>query len=311
MPTRTYMVVDPRHDHSLRIPRPDLSVRLGTPNACNSCHADKTPQWAADAVQSWHGPTHKGFQHYAEAFHNAWSEAQDAGALLAAAASDHDTPGFARAGALAELAPHLSASNVGLAKASLADPDPIVRIGAIDMLESAEPQQIWPLAAPLLSDPVRGVRVTAADFLAAIPPASQPAEDRAAFARAAEEFVAAQRLNADRPEARLTLGSFYQRAGRPDEAEAEYKAALKLEPQFAPAAVNLADLYRQTGRDQDGEAALRATLVVSPKDAGLHYALGLAADPAEEIRGRPRRIALCGGSRAEQCAQCLCLRSRA
>ncbi len=50
----------------------------------------------------------------------------------------------------------------------------------------------------------------------------------------------------------------------------------KLAPQFAPAAVNLADLYRQTGRDGDGEAALRAAIAVSPKDAGLHYALGLA-----------------------------------
>ena len=276
MPTRTYMVVDPRHDHSLRIPRPDLSVKLGTPNACNACHADKTAQWAADAIQSWHGPERKGFQHYAEAFHDAWSEAQDADPLLAAAASDRETPGFARAGALAELAPNLSTSNVGLAKSSLADPDPMVRIGALDMLASAEPQQIWPLAAPLLSDPVRGVRIRTADLLAAIPLASQPATDRVAFARAADEFVAAQRLNADRPEARLTLGSFYQRTGRTAEAEAEYKAALRLAPQFAPASVNLADLYRQTGRDQDGEASLRSALNVSPKDAGLHYALGLA-----------------------------------
>ena len=43
MPPRTYMVVDPRHDHSMRIPRPDLSVTLGTPNACNNCHRDKPP----------------------------------------------------------------------------------------------------------------------------------------------------------------------------------------------------------------------------------------------------------------------------
>ena len=276
MPTRTYMVVDPRHDHSLRIPRPDLSVKLGTPNACNACHADKTAQWAADAIQSWHNPDSKGFQRYAEAFHDAWSENGDAGALLAAAASDQETPGFARASALAELTPNLSSSNVGLARASLADPDPMVRIGALDMLASAEPQEIWPLAAPLLTDPVRGVRIRAADLVAAIPPASQPAADRAAFARAAEEFVAAQRLNADRPEARLTLGSFYQRSGRTAEAEAEYKAALKLVPQFAPASVNLADLYRETGRDHEGEAALRSALAHSPQDAGLHYALGLA-----------------------------------
>jgi predicted CXXCH cytochrome family protein len=276
MPTRTYMVVDPRHDHSLRIPRPDLSVKLGTPNACNACHADKTAQWAADAVQSWHGPERKGFQRYAEAFHDAWSGGAEPEALLTAAASDRETPGFARAGALADLAPYLSQSTVGLAKSSLADPDPMVRIGALDMLGNAPAQDIWPLAAPLLSDPVRGVRIRAADLLAAVPSTRQPASDRAAFDRAAQEFVAAQALNADRPEARLTLGSFRARRGETAEAEAQYKAALALAPQFAPAAVNLADLYRQTGRDAEGEAVLRASLAASPKDAGLHYALGLA-----------------------------------
>ncbi len=50
MPTRTYMVVDPRRDHSFRIPRPDLSIKIGAPNACNLCHTNKTPQWATDAV---------------------------------------------------------------------------------------------------------------------------------------------------------------------------------------------------------------------------------------------------------------------
>ena len=47
MPARTYMVVDTRHDHSFRIPRPDLSVKLGTPNACNDCHKEKSAEWAA------------------------------------------------------------------------------------------------------------------------------------------------------------------------------------------------------------------------------------------------------------------------
>ena len=42
MPATTYMMVDSRRDHSLRIPRPDLSVSLGTPNACSACHVDET-----------------------------------------------------------------------------------------------------------------------------------------------------------------------------------------------------------------------------------------------------------------------------
>jgi predicted CXXCH cytochrome family protein len=275
MPTRTYMVVDRRHDHSIRVPRPDLSAKLGTPNACNDCHADKSSEWAAAAVERWHGADRKGFQKYAEAFDSAWTDKTNAARLLAAVAADRNTPAIARASALAGLGSHLSPSNVGLARQALSDPDPMVRIGALDMLENVPAAQIWPVVSPLLSDPSRGVRIRAVSLLAAVPTAGQPAADRERFERVAAELVAAQRLNADRPEARSALGSFYARRGLGADAENEYKAALRLSPQFAPGAINLADLYRQHGRDSEGESVLRATLATSPLDAGLHHALGL------------------------------------
>jgi len=275
MPARTYMVVDRRHDHSFRVPRPDLSAQLGTPNACNDCHGDKTAEWAASAIERWHGPTRKGLQNYAEAFHAAWTGRGDAAALLAQVAADPKAPAFVRASALTELAPQLSSANIGLARAGLSEPDPMVRIGALDMLANVSAAQLWPLVSPLLSDSNRGVRIRAAALLAAVPTASQPAVDRERFERATAEFIAAQRLNADRPQAHSTLGNFYARRGLATEAEAEYKAALRLSPQFTPAAINLADLYRQLVRDGDGESVLRAAIATSPRDAGLHHALGL------------------------------------
>ena len=276
MPARTYMVVDRRHDHSFRVPRPDLSAQLGTPNACNDCHGDKTAEWAASAIERWHGPTRKGLQNYAEAFHAAWTGRSDAAALLAQVAADPKAPAFVRASALTELAPQLSSANIGLARAGLSEPDPMVRIGALDMLANVSAAQLWPLVSPLLSDSNRGVRIRAAALLAAVPTASQPAVDRERFERATAEFIAAQRLNADRPQAHSTLGNFYARRGLATEAEAEYRAALRLSPQFTPAAINLADLYRQLVRDGDGESVLRAAIATSPRDAGLHHALGLA-----------------------------------
>ncbi len=275
MPAHTYMVIDERHDHSLRIPRPDLSVKLGTPNACNDCHRDKSPDWAATAIESWYGPKREGFQNYAEAFHAAWSDQPDAATRLAAVAGDASTPAFARASALSDLTPSLSPENGDLVRAGLSDPDPMVRLGALDMLESAPPTQVWSLAAPLLSDRSRGVRIRAASLLAVVPTENQPSADRERFERAAAEFVAAQRLNADRPESRSALGSFFAKRGRSDEAEAEYKAALRLSAQYVPAAINLADLYRSLGRDRDSEDVLRAAITAAPQDAGLHYSLGL------------------------------------
>jgi len=275
MPTRTYMVVDPRHDHSLRIPRPDLSVKLGMPNACNNCHTDKSAQWAVSAIENWYGRNQKGFQNYAEAFHAAWTDRPDAAKLLAAVAADENAPAFARASALTGMAPFLSPANANFARASLSDPDPMVRIGALDMLESVPANQIWPLVSPLLSDPSRGVRIRAVALLAVVPTANQPPADRDRFERAATEFANAQRFNFDRPESRSALGSFFAKRGRAVDAETEFKTALRLSPQYAPAAVNLADLYRVLRRDADGERVLRSALLVSPQDAGLHYALGL------------------------------------
>jgi predicted CXXCH cytochrome family protein len=276
MPTRSYMVVDVRHDHSFRIPRPDISVKSGTPNACNDCHADKPAEWSAAAIELWHGPNRKGFQNYAAAFHSAANDEPDAVKLLAAVVADGNAPAIARASALSELSARATPATLTLAQTAITDTDPMVRMGALDLLENAPLEQRWSIASSLLSDPIRSVRIRTASILAEVPSARLSENDRDRFDRAAEEFIAAQRFNADRPEARSTLGAFYARQGRNSDAEAEYKAALRLSPQFTGAAINLADLYRQTGRDDDGEKVLRATINVVPDDGGLHHALGLS-----------------------------------
>ncbi|WP_442869785.1 tetratricopeptide repeat protein [Bradyrhizobium sp. CCBAU 65884] len=271
MPERRYMVVDRRHDHGFRIPRPDLSVQLGTPNACNDCHRDRSSAWAAQQVEIWFGPQRRGYQTYASAFHAAWSEAAAGQELLAAIAGSSDAPGIVRASALAEL----PRPDVDLIRRGLSDPDPLVRLGALDAMEGIPAEQLWGLASPRLIDPVRGVRIRAAEILASVPSARRPALDRDRFAQAAAEFVTAQRLNADRPDARTALGSFFARQANAAEAESEYRAALRLDPSFAGAAINLSDLYRELGRDSDGEQVLRGAVVASPQNAALHHALGL------------------------------------
>lgn len=275
MPARTYMVIDRRHDHAFRVPRPDLSVKLGTPNACNDCHRDKPAQWSAAAIEQWFGPDRKGFQTFGPALHAARSDQADAAALLGVVAADNNAPAVARATALQELATRISPTSIAAARQGLADPDPMVRIGALDMLENLPAGQIWPLASPLLADPVRGVRIRAASLLASVPTANQPPQDRARFDQAAREFIDAQRANAERPEAHTALANFLARRGQTADAETEYTTALRLSPQYAPAAINLADLYRQLGRDADGETVLRTALVASPGNAAAHHALGL------------------------------------
>lgn len=291
MPTHTYMVVDTRHDHSLRVPRPDLSIQLGTPNACNDCHTDKSAEWAAAAIEGWHGPERKGFQTYGAGFHAAWTNDASTGAALASIASDVHDPGFARAGALAELNAYPTPDTVKIASSALGDADPMVRIGALDMLDGLPLQQRWSIAGKTLADPVAAVRIRAVSLLAGLPASSQPPGYRAAYEIALKEFIEAQRLNSDRPEGRTNLGNLFVREGQADRAEAEYIAALRLNDQHVPAAINLADLYARQGHEDRAEAVLRKSIGLMPRNAALHHALGLSLvrarrtqDALEELR---------------------------
>ncbi len=279
MPTATYMQIDPRHDHSLRVPRPDLSVALGTPNACGACHAREGPAWAAERLRAWLGRDPKGYQGFAEALHAADVHALGAGARLRAVASDPAETPIARASALARLdASHSRAAFAALA-AGLRDANALVRLGALLGLESAPPAA-RNLAAPLLSDPLRALRLEAARVLAEDADALQAGE-RAAFERAAAERVASLRLDADRAEARSALGAFFAQRGELARALVELEAAVALEPAFVAGRANLADAYRALGREAEAERTLREGLVLAPASAPLHHALGLALVRAE------------------------------
>jgi tetratricopeptide (TPR) repeat protein len=275
MPSRTFMVVDARHDHSFRIPRPDLSVSLGTPNACNDCHNDKPAAWASSAIEQWHGPNRKGFQTYAPAFHAASTDHPEARRLLLEVANNNETPSLARATALTLLKPRPSRDTLAAATQAFQDADPIVRIAALDLFEALPHDQRWRQASKLLMDPVRAVRIQAAFTLAEGAPASASQSERDSFKHASAEFIAAERFNADRADARTRLARFYARQGKAKEAEEEYLAALNLDASISPR-VDLADFYRAFGREADSEALLRQTIAMEPLAAAPQHALGLA-----------------------------------
>ncbi len=277
MPPKTYMVVDPRHDHSMRIPRPDLSLTLGTPNACNNCHQDKDASWSVAKINTWYGEKAKGFQTYAQTFHNARNERVGVGQELAGLIRDSKVPDIARATALAEISPYLGPSTIDVLPLALSDDDPLVRMAATGMLDQAPSDVLRVrLAFPMLEDPVRAVRVEAARVLSTIPSGSLSVEQQAIFDKALEEYIAAQLSNADRPEAQTNLGNLY--AVRRDEkgAISAYKMANELSAFYVPAYINLADLYRAMGNEDNADEVLRKAVKIIPGNASLHYALGLS-----------------------------------
>jgi predicted CXXCH cytochrome family protein len=275
MPPRDYMQVDPRHDHSLRIPRPDLSVTLGTPNACNNCHADKSAEWAAAKVQDWYGHVPQGLQNWAATFAATRRGDPRAGEPLLQLIRDTETPNIARATALSQVAPWLNAQSLDILTLGLWDDDPAVRAATVAMLEQVPAGLRVQLAFPFLQDDVRAVRIEAARVLAAVPAGDLDEAQQAALAQGIQEYIESQLANAERAEAQTNLGNLYAQQGKATQAEQAYRTALQLNPAYIPAWVNLADFYRASQDETAASDTLRDALARFPDAADLHYALGL------------------------------------
>ncbi len=294
MPQRTYMVVDPRRDHSFRIPRPDLSEALGTPNACTACHEDQTPAWAAAAIASWHPNPHEPFQQFAATLDDGNRRAPGARQRLLALAAGDNQPGIARSSALDRIDRITSQDAFDVIVRLLDDPDPLVRRSAASLFATLPVEARSPLLA-LAEDPVRDVRLEAARLLAEVPDAALAPEAAVPREILIGEYRKAMESNSDRPESHHNIGLIEIALGRHAKAEQAFRDALRVDPLFVPAAVNLADLLQATGRDAEGGPILEAMIARLPDDPNAHLALGLwmvrngrSADALEDLQAAAR-----------------------
>lgn len=301
MAARTYMVVDPRHDHSFRVPRPDLSVTDGTPNACSGCHADQTAQWAADAVAKWYGEDRRDEPHWGSAFAAVREGRSDAWLRLAEIAVDRETPGIVRGTALEEIGMRgaVTPQGVEAIREGVADPDDWVRLGAVRGGDAIDPRERFDVLGPLLRDPRRAVRVEAARMLASATALGIPDSFREAYDAAFGEFVAMQQANAERDSAHVNLGIAYSRRGNLDAAVAAYREAMRVAPESPVGPVNLADLYRATGNEAEADAVLLAALERNPDNPELVHAHGLLLARRGDYEASLERLAFAAKARPD------------
>ena len=276
MPAKIYMVVDPRRDHSFRIPRPDLSELLGTPNACTLCHDDQSNRSAAKAISDWYLSPQPGYQRYAATLAAARTGSREAVPGLLKLVADTNQPAIARATALSHLGAWLDEQVLAGVDQALTDESAMVRTAALSALDPAPVQIRAARAGRLASDPVRSVRNEAGRLLADVPDEAIAAEALPAVRRAREEYVATQLLNADRPEAQLNLANFYSLAGDSSAAEAAYTEALRLNDNFAPGYFGLGLQKVRAGEPDEVLQLLGKAAALAPGNLQYGFTYGIA-----------------------------------
>ncbi len=275
MHERTYMQIDPRRDHSIRIPRPDLSSELETPNSCNQCHNDKSIEWASDYLREWYGDDLLKKGHFGESFYAGRRNHPQAWDELIKLANDEENAPMIRATAIFLLSDYQGQKTTELLTRTVSDPDPLLRHASLNAVQYSPPETILNLCLPRLQDSIKLVRIMAAFVLAKIPEQNIPDNYKELRKKGIEEYKSSLLINADHPNTHLNFGNLSMQMGDMAGAESSFREALNIEPGLVAPYINLADLYRRMNREDEGERLLKTALEKYPDLAPIHYSLGL------------------------------------
>jgi tetratricopeptide (TPR) repeat protein len=289
MPGKLYMGNDLRHDHSFRVPRPDLSVKYGTPNACSNCHKDKSEKVLADAVIKWYGP--KRVYHFAEDL--------IPGSQLDANSEKHLTnlidnkfvPKIIKATATFYLGSVQTQSSLNTILARLPSKDAQIRYRALRSLASF-PSENWREAVgPLLSDKVRAVRIAAADLYIMLPAGQVPTQYAKAFSLAQKELEQSLIYQTDFSTGNVMLADYYLKLQDYDNAQKFYLKGLKKDSNMNYALLNLSAAYNSQGKNKQALQALESAIKNDPNNERIYYNMALLYNEMNNIPAAEKAFA--------------------
>jgi len=273
MPVRTYMGADVRRDHSFRIPRPDQSVKYGTPNACNGCHSDKRAKWAAAAVVNWYGPVRK--YHYSDDLVPGSMLNDSSYGHLHRLLEDTASTDMIRATAIHYLGEILTPESLADIRKFLGDSSALVRSRAAASLVNFPPANWVGDLSPLLNDRVRGVRISAAQTFTAAPKEVLEKYNMVFSGQSQKELLDFLHLQADFTTGNIALGDYYYNSGDPARAESYYLHALRIDSVANYARLKLSSLYNARSQNDKALTILNEALVIDPGNPRITYNLAL------------------------------------
>ena len=273
MPANTYMGNDLRYDHTFRVPRPDLSVKYGIPNTCNTCHRDKSALWASNAIIKWYG-LHRAY-HFADDLIPA-SKADSANQThILRLLNDTATPAMIKAAALYYTKDIDNEKSASILINSLHSENAQIRYQALRSLADFPPEIWLPAIGPALSDKVRAIRIAAADLCISVPPDQVPATYGSALSNARIELEKSILYQTDFSTGDAMGGDYYLKLHDYASAERFYLLALQKDTAMNYARLNLAALCNIKGDNDRALHLLKQALRTDPANDRIYYNLGL------------------------------------
>lgn len=273
MPGKYYMGNDFRRDHSFRVPRPDLSVKYGTPNACTGCHKGKDDVWAAKNFKKLFGEVDS--IHFSDKLAPGITMQPNGHLGLIELMHDTHQPEIVRASATKALSNYNIPSSIQEYLNLLKDNSAMVRAASVDVLASIHTKDYTSYFLPLLQDPKRSVRIKAFFGLATLPKSEVPKMYIESYQKVKKEFLTHLKTNADFVGSRVKKGDYYLKKGEISEAIKNYESALAIDNINNQVRINLATLYYNNKQYDKAEKAFKKVIEQEPTYGPVYYSLGL------------------------------------
>jgi tetratricopeptide (TPR) repeat protein len=273
-----------RSDHSMRPPAPAATLRFGSPNACNGCHADKTPRWADQQVRRWRARDYQapvlgrsGLVAAARA--RDWNRLPE---MLDAITGQGRDEVFANS--LIRLLRACDDERVEpMLLAAMKDPSPLIRSSAAESLGGMPSPAGVQALARATNDDYRLVRIRAAQSLAGFPEISFGEPRASSVKRATDEYLTSIMARPDQWTSHYNLGNYHLRREEYAAAVSAFDEAIRLDPREATTLVNLSIAHARQGDNAGAKTVLDRSLALEPANAEANFNLGLLEAELQDL----------------------------
>jgi predicted CXXCH cytochrome family protein len=273
MTGKFYMGNDYRRDHSFRIPRPDLSLTYGTPNACTQCHTDKDDAWAWEHYKKRHGAPKA--THFSELLAPALTGDPHGFETLLELTKDTIYPEIARASAVSAMRNYIDETAINTLISFLNDESPLVRGATVDVLNEVNSANVSSYILPLLKDTKRSVRVKAFMAIAALDVSQIPEAYIGVYKKVEKEFNTHLESTSDFAGGRAKKALYYAKKGDTQNAIVWYEKAIAIDSLNNMMRMNLANLYYRNKQYNEAETAFQLIIKQEPEFAQTYYSYAL------------------------------------
>ncbi len=280
-----------RSDHSFRPPMPEATIKFGSPNACNICHTDKSPEWANQQVKkrankNYQDETLYWAQLIKEARAGEWKRLDE---MLDIIQKD-ELNEVVVTSFLRLLANCPDEKKWDPVIQTLNNKSPLVRAASAASLIGNSSDKSKHALLGAAADDFRLVRISAAISLAGFANTQFSPVEAQTVAKATDEYMNSLVTRPDDWSSHYNEGIFHQNRGDANKALESYETAARLYPESLMPLINSSVLYSHIGNHPKAEENLKKAVEIDPVNEAANLNLGLLL--AEQGRMQEAETAL-------------------